>query len=73
MRKATTQNEKVLKHLQMFGSIDPVTALKEYSIMRLSARIGELQKEGHNIESVVMKSKNRFGEDVRYAKYNLIK
>ena len=44
-----TQNEQVLKHLKEYGSITPLEAMVRYDIMRLSGRIFELRKEGHNI------------------------
>ena len=44
-------------------------ALEEFGCMRLAARIGELQAEGVNIHAQMMKSKNRYGQTIRYAMY----
>jgi hypothetical protein len=66
-----TQREKVLRHLQLFGSITPVEALREYGVMRLAARISELTEE-HQIETSIVTGVNRFGERVRYGRYRLI-
>ena len=66
-----TKNERILRHLHDFGSITPLEALKEYSCMRLSARIGERRKAGYAIRSSTEMSKNRYGERVRYARYIL--
>jgi hypothetical protein len=67
-----TQREKILRHLQQFGSITPVEALREYGIMRLAARVAELA-EDHPIESMLDKGRNRFGEPVRFSRYVLKK
>ena len=39
--------------------------------MRLAARIWELRKLGYNIIKTMEKRSNRYGEDVRYARYSL--
>ena len=57
-----TQNEKVLRHLQEHGSITPLDALKEYSIMRLASRIRDLKRMGIKITSKIETSKNSYGE-----------
>lgn len=67
-----TQKKKVLRHLQRFGSIDPVQALQEYGVFRLAARIEELRQE-NEIATHLVKTVNRFGEEVRYARYVLVK
>ena len=67
-----SQKKKILRHLETFGSIDPVQALQEYGVFRLAARIEELRQE-HNIETHLVKTINRFGEEVRYGRYVLVK
>ena len=57
-----TQNEKVLRHLQEHGSITPLDALKEYSIMRLASRISDLKRMDIKITSKIETSKNSYGE-----------
>lgn len=54
-----TQNEKVLRHLQEFGSITPLDALKEYSIMRLASRISDLKRMGYKITSEIITTKKQ--------------
>lgn len=66
-----TQNEKVLRHLETYGSITTLEALEEYGIMRLASRISDLKKEGVLITRELKTYKNRFGETVRYAVYRL--
>ena len=66
-----TQCEKVLRHLEDYGSIDSRTAMSEYGIMRLASRISDLKRDGVPITKKMVKSKNRFGEPVSYAAYSL--
>lgn len=61
----------IIRHIKKFGSITPVQAMKEYGIMRLSARILDLKDKGYPIETNIETSENRFGEKVSYAKYSL--
>ena len=46
-----TQCEQVLAHIKTHGSITPLEALQLYGCMRLGARVWDLQREGHAIES----------------------
>ena len=46
-----TQKTLIMEHLKRFGSIEPLTALREYGCYRLSGRISELRKEGVNIRT----------------------
>lgn len=64
-----TQNEKVIRHIDTFGSITPLEALSEYGIMHLASRISDLKKEGVEIAVEMVTGKNRFGEATRYARY----
>ena len=64
-----TQTERILRHLEDHGSIDQLTALREYGIMRLASRIADLKKMGYPIAKVMEKSTNKNGETVHYAVY----
>lgn len=66
-----TQNEKILRHLRMFGSINPIEAFQEYGILRLGARIYDLKSQGYSIASSMQTGKNRFGETVYFSEYTL--
>lgn len=66
-----TQKQKILDHLKMFGSITPLEAMKEYGCMRLAAVIFKL-KDDYSITTEMLESQNRFGDNVRFAKYVLI-
>lgn len=66
-----TQTEKILRHLREHGSITPLDAMQEYGIMRLASRICDIKKAGYSVVKETEKSKNRYGEPVRYARYRL--
>ena len=70
-KKRMTQEDMVLNHLKVYGEIDPLTAMREYAIMRLSAIIYNLRNQGYNIETNDTASKNRFGVTVNFATYVL--
>lgn len=69
MTHNVTQKEKVLKYVDKYGSITPLEALKDLGIMRLAARIHELEKDGikfaHDKESCV----TRDGTIAWYSRY----
>lgn len=71
--KKLTQTGKVLRHLRDYGSITPMDAMSDYGIMRLGARIYDLKRHGHVIQSELVQGQNRYGETTRYAKYTLVK
>jgi len=62
-----TQQEQILGHMQTRGEIDPMVALNEYGCFRLAARIADLKKLGHKIDTQMQGS--RLGK--RYATYSL--
>lgn len=66
-----TQKEQILDYLQRFKTITPMDAFADLGITKLATRVSEMRRDGveFNIESV--KSKNRFGKPVRFAKYSL--
>lgn len=68
-RKEITQYDMVLNYLKVYGEISPLEAYKEFAILRLSAIIYEMRKDGYNIETKYTTSKNRFGASVTYATY----
>lgn len=63
--------ERILRHLQEFGSITSWEAIQEYGCTRLSQYILLLKKDGFIIEDEWIPSKNRFGESNHYKKYIL--
>jgi hypothetical protein len=68
-----TQCEKVLRHLEDYGSLTSLEAVNEYGIMRLASRINDLKHMGVGIISEMVTGKNRYEETVRYSVYRLAK
>ena len=63
------QIDRVLSHLKTNGSIQPLEALRDLGIYRLSAVIYDLRQEGHKIKTERLSVTNRFGEEALIAKY----
>ena len=73
MEERTTQKTVILEHLRRFGSIEPLTALREYGVYRLSAVIYNLKHEGHDILTEKMSSVSKItGRPVHFANYKLV-
>lgn len=73
-RQATageTQIKEVEAHLEEFGSITSLDAIKEYGITRLSHVIYMLRKDGKSITTENVTKTNRRGHLVTFAKYIL--
>lgn len=66
-----TQNERILRYIDEFGSITQLEALKDLGVMRLASRISDLRKQGYPIESTVETVKNRYGEPCYIKRYSL--
>lgn len=67
-----TQKRLILEHLKRFGSIEPMTALREYGCYRLSGRISELRSEGVSIRTdYIMQRSKVTGYFVKFANYIL--
>ena len=66
-----TQCMKIVKYMNDFGSITPVQAMKDLGVMRLAARISDLEAEGWQIEHERETGENRYGEKTTYARYRL--
>ena len=60
---------RIVDHLKKHGYITSVEAFQYFGITRLAARIKELRDSGYNIDTVMLKGINRYGEEVRFAKY----
>ena len=66
-----TQYDRIIRHMEDYGSITPLEAMSEYGIMRLASRVNDLKNRGLDIRRVMESSKNRYGEPVCYARYYL--
>lgn len=73
MANRLSLQDRVLNHLWENGEITSWEAIKEYGITRLSAIIFKLRKQGYIIENEWVNTKNRYGDDVRFVNYKLIK
>lgn len=71
MGNKMTQSDRIYKYMQDFGSITQLEAMKDLGVMRLASRISDMRNNGINIISETEKSKNRYGEVTRYARYRL--
>lgn len=69
----TTQCQRIIRHLEDYGSINPLEAIAEYGIMRLASRITDLKRQGYRFSVTMVKGKNRYGEPTHYAVYTLKK
>lgn len=66
-----TQNERILRHMQDFGSITSMEAFTEYGCTRLSARIKDLRDAGIPMAASRETRTNRYGEKVSFARYRI--
>lgn len=68
----STQCEKVLEYMRMFGSITQLEALADIGCMRLASRISDLRNQGYAIGRRIKTGKNRYGDSVSFAEYYLL-
>jgi hypothetical protein len=66
----TTQRQLILKYIQDFGSITPMDAFFDLGITKLATRISEMRRDGMHFKIESVKSTNRYGKTVRFAKYS---
>lgn len=67
-----TQCSRILQFMREHGSITQAEAAEELGCWRLGARIWDLRSRGHQIRRELVTGKNRFGNNVRFARYSLI-
>lgn len=65
-----TQKDMVLDYIRDFGSITPMDASRDLGITRLAAVVCRLRREGHDIHREREHALNRYGQNVRYARYS---
>ena len=71
MSKANRQRDIILHHLREYGSITAQEAQREYGVARLASRINDLRKAGVPVKTETEYARNRYGELVHYARYEL--
>lgn len=67
--KKLTQEQKVLKYLNDFGSITSPEAYRDLGIIQLPRRIYDLRHAGINIKSDWQIVINRYNEETRIKRY----
>ena len=65
------QTQRILRHLNDFGTITSREAMMEYGIFRLASRISDLKKQGYKFEVTFKSEKNRYGENTCFAVYRI--
>ncbi len=63
----------ILRHFTRYKFISSMQAFELYGITRLSAVIYNLRKKGYKIETVWRTTVNRYGKEVHYKDYFLVK
>lgn len=66
-----SQTRQVLQYMKEHGSITSYEAFRDLGITRLSGRIYDLKKEGHDIRSIRIETENRHGEKCHVSRYSL--
>lgn len=67
-----TQREAIINYITEFGSITPMEAFADLGITKLATRISEMRKDGQEFKIETVKSKNRYGKTVCFAKYSFL-
>lgn len=69
--RKNTQKERLLEHLKAFGKVDPLKAWAQLGIYRLAAVVHLLRQDGEPIVTRMKEVRNRWGETVTVAEYEL--
>lgn len=64
-----TQCERISKYMDDFGGITTMQAFTDLGVARLASRIAEMIQNGEKIRKIPQQSKNRYGETVRFVRY----
>lgn len=63
------QYKAILDYMEAHGSISPMEAFSYLGITKLSTRISEMIRRGYKFRKIPTEGKNRYGEPVRYMRY----
>lgn len=64
------QRQQILSYIDEFNSISPLEALRDLGIMRLSARVWDIEHiDGIKLKKRMESAKNRYGKPISYARY----
>lgn len=64
-----TQKDMVIDYIVENGSITTLQAFRDLGITRLSARIADIEKDGHEVHRERVTYKNRYGKNVPVVRY----
>jgi len=72
-RANVTRKQRVLDAMKKNPekTITPFYAINHLGDTRLAATIHQLKKDGHEISMEILEGKNKFSDEIRYAKYKL--
>ena len=70
-KRRLNQQDRVYEYMKDFTYITRVDAMQDIGVANLTAVISELRKDGIQIETKYIKTKNRYGERIKYAQYYL--
>jgi hypothetical protein len=73
MAKKTTHKQRVLDAMQNGRTISAWYAINTLGNTRLAATIFTLKKDGHVISKEMIDGVNKFGDNIRYGVYTLVK
>ena len=65
-----TQYDLILKYMDDFGSISPMEAFVDLGITKLSTRVGEMIRDGVQIQKKTVHSRNRYGKRIHFTRYS---
>jgi hypothetical protein len=66
MTRSDTQSSQILSWLKRGRSITPIDALNRFGVFRLAARVADLRKDGHPIQTKIV-----YAGDKHFARYSL--
>jgi len=74
-RNKVTRKQRVLDAMKNHAekTITPFYAINHLGDTRLAATIHQLKADGHEISIEMLEGKNKFKDEIRYAKYKLEK
>lgn len=64
-----TQKDRVFNYLSTYKNITQLEAYQMFGTFSLAKIISSLRKQGYKIETVKTTGLNRFGDKVRFARY----
>ncbi len=66
-----SQKERILDYLKSGKVLTRLNSWEELGVLEAPARISELRQDSWAIKTTMVSLKNRYGEDVRIAKWSL--